>query len=207
VRVTFNLWGEPKGQGRHRSYNTKQGVRVNVDPSAKEKANIGMVVQGYADKLDRMLEGPIMASFIYWHKRPKNHYRTGKFSDKLKATAPKVKASMPDLDNLDKLLMDAMQGILFKDDKQIVIKWSGKFYNKRPGTSVILEELDGDSQEQYTFEVREMRDAIRGEMKAETEKEKRRGSGSPEINGRCDERFAERVGSRVIAGTIDRDET
>jgi Holliday junction resolvase RusA-like endonuclease len=49
--------------------------------------------------------------------------------------------SKPDIDNLEKLLMDALRGVLWKDDTQIAHKFTSKFYSENPSTYVEVKEL------------------------------------------------------------------
>ncbi len=42
----------------------------------------------------------------------------------------------PDLDNYEKMVMDALQGVVYVDDSQIVYKISSKIYSERPGVRI-----------------------------------------------------------------------
>lgn len=59
---------------------------------------------------------------VFAFKRPKAHYRTGRYSQELKKTAPTAFRMLktPDVDNLAKLVMDSLNGTLYCDDKQVV---------------------------------------------------------------------------------------
>lgn len=46
--------------------------------------------------------------------------------------------SKPDLDNLEKAVMDAMDGVVFKDDAQVVGKYSNKYYGDEPSVNVYV---------------------------------------------------------------------
>lgn len=46
-----------------------------------------------------------------------------------------------DLDNLVKLVQDAMNGVVYRDDSQIDVLHASKDVGPRPGTSVVVEEL------------------------------------------------------------------
>ena len=52
--------------------------------------------------------------------RPKSHYRTGKFSHILKEDAPSLHICTPDLDNLIKFSLDALNKVFYKDDSLVV---------------------------------------------------------------------------------------
>lgn len=48
----------------------------------------------------------------------------------------------PDCDNIAKIILDALNGIAYDDDKQITCLVVNKFYSQRPCVMVSLEELD-----------------------------------------------------------------
>lgn len=47
----------------------------------------------------------------------------------------------PDVDNIAKTVTDALSGVIYKDDKQIVNLTVAKIYSKRPGVSVVVKVL------------------------------------------------------------------
>jgi Holliday junction resolvase RusA-like endonuclease len=59
----------------------------------------------------------------------------------LKADAPMNHTGRPDIDNLLKFVMDALNGVFYKDDSQICQVFTLKQYNTRPGTLVEIVEL------------------------------------------------------------------
>lgn len=72
-----------------------------------------------------VLTGPVILGMSFYFKRPKSHYTS---TGELKETAPKRMLGVPDLDNLEKAVMDALNGVAFVDDKQVVRKTAGKGY-------------------------------------------------------------------------------
>ncbi len=59
-----------------------------------------------------------VARFV--QKRPKSHYRTGKFSAILRDDAPAFPTSAPDVLKLARSMEDALIGVVYKDDCAIV---------------------------------------------------------------------------------------
>jgi Holliday junction resolvase RusA-like endonuclease len=57
---------------------------------------------------------------IFIFERPKSHFGTGKNSNKLKSSAPAHHIQPPDCDNLKKIVADCLNGLVYKDDSQIV---------------------------------------------------------------------------------------
>lgn len=63
----------------------------------------------------------VTVSASFWFARPASHYRTGRFSQELKTSAPVDHLQVPDVDKLLRLLCDALTiaGVI-ADDRLIV---------------------------------------------------------------------------------------
>ena len=83
---------------------------------------------------------PIKIITIFYMKRPKNHYGTGKNSEKLKITSQFCHLSKPDLDNLNKMVYDCCNQIVWVDDSQVCEAYSRKEYSGNPRTEIIISE-------------------------------------------------------------------
>lgn len=66
------------------------------------------------------VRGPLSMSITFVFPRPKGHYGSGRNASILKATAPEYHTGKPDLDKLARAALDAMTGIVYVDDAQIV---------------------------------------------------------------------------------------
>lgn len=90
------------------------------------------------------LKGAISAHILVYSMRPKYHYGTGKNSLKLKKRAPEYDLTKPDVDNIAKIILDALNGIAYKDDNQIIelyIKKSYALNKKFEGIWLTLKEV------------------------------------------------------------------
>ena len=65
-------------------------------------------------------EGPIEVELAHCIKRPKNHFRTGKFSGVLSESAPRYHTQKPDALKFARATEDALTGIIWVDDCQNV---------------------------------------------------------------------------------------
>ena len=74
------------------------------------------------------LTGPLAIVMIAYMPRPKGHYGTGRNANKLKATAPAFHLIKPDATKLLRAAEDAMTGIIWKDDSQVVRQEVEKLY-------------------------------------------------------------------------------
>lgn len=142
--ISFTIYGEPKTLQRHRDTirETKNGIKIRkkYDPSSEDKKILAWKAIA-TFKPDRPFVIPIKLKLIFYMKRPKNHYGTGKNSDKLKGSAPVFHTKKPDIDNLAKLFIDAMNGIYWKDDTVISTLICRKVYTEgAPRTDVCIKE-------------------------------------------------------------------
>ena len=117
----------PTSLKRHR--HIKSGH--SYDPSAKDKIQFASKV----NLPEEPLKGALKATLDFYEKRPKCHYRTGKYSDLLKPNAPHFNTSKRDIDNFCKFVLDALNKRMYDDDSQIIILNSTKNYteNKQDG--------------------------------------------------------------------------
>lgn len=96
----------------------------------EKQANNENTLLFYLDKYrpEEPLSGPVFAEIICAFSRPKNHFGTGKNKGILKKNVPYFHTITPDIDNMLKMLFDCMNGIYFKDDKQICECFVKKIY-------------------------------------------------------------------------------
>jgi len=110
----------PTSLKRHR--HTRSGH--SYDPSAKDKLEF----VGKVDLPETLLKGPLKATLDFYQKRPKSHYRSGRYAEQMKDSAPKYNTSRKDIDNLCKFILDALNKKLYDDDSQIIVLNSTKNY-------------------------------------------------------------------------------
>ncbi len=140
--ISFVIYGNPKSQKRHRTYTRGKGGRLlpfarNVDPSKTDKAD--MLAQIIQHKPSEPWTGPVQLLVSWVFARPKSHFRTGKHAGELRPDAPICCDKKPDIDNLEKMLLDAMSGVFFLDDAQVASVVKTKTYGdlpERPRTEV-----------------------------------------------------------------------
>lgn len=147
--------GEPKAQQRHRSairprantgrrigpekwYRLKDLFIHNYDASARDKLDIRML----CPKPKAILEGPLKVDLHLYYAYRKGDYGTGRNASTLKPSAPEWKATKPDRDNADKIILDALEGWWWKNDAQICDGRIVKKYSHRPRTEVFISRLE-----------------------------------------------------------------
>lgn len=138
MRISFTVLGDPKAQKRHRSARVGKFIKM-YDPSSKDKDDFLWLAHQNAPTTPSTL--PINLFIKFYFQRPKSHYKTGKLSNELKPTAAIMHSSKPDIDNLTKFCMDAMNHIYYKDDGQICMLKVTKLYSDHPRTEIEIEEF------------------------------------------------------------------
>ena len=75
-----------------------------------------------------LLTCPIALKLTFFRQRPQGHYGTGRNIGQLKASAPRYPTPKPDLTKLTRAVEDAITGIVWKDDSQVVKQETEKLY-------------------------------------------------------------------------------
>lgn len=132
IEVHFNV--VPVGKARPR-FSHMTGVCYTPAPTRKAEAMIQSIAN--AKKLPK-LDGPIAFRVVFNIPIPKSWPGWKKDAALLEQVLPTGK---PDLDNLCKLLFDALQGICFNNDSQLVYGNCRKRYSDSPGITLRMEKL------------------------------------------------------------------
>ena len=139
ITIKLIVLGNPVAQKRHRSFQRGK-FRGQYDPSAKNKSDLLRIVQQQAPP--KPLDCPLRVDVHLYFSRPKNHFRTGQFAGALKINAPLWHIKRPDRDNCDKMILDALSGVFWRDDSLICAGEIIKQYNERPRTEILIETLE-----------------------------------------------------------------
>lgn len=109
--------GEPRGKGRHRSTVVKGQLRNYPDPATTRAE--ALIREVWRKAGEPRLTGPVTASVFGVLSRPVSHYRkNGELSAAgLRSPVPTKK---PDVDNLLKLVLDALNGLAYGDDAHVL---------------------------------------------------------------------------------------
>lgn len=138
--------GIPVTQGSMRAFTIKGTNRAVVTHGKSKELNnwrgtIAMFVKkamgdsGINEPVPR--EKPVHIDAGFYFPRPKSHYGTGKNADKIKPSAPIFHVTKPDGDKLFRALGDALKGVLYNDDSQVMGSF-GKGYSKNPGVEITI---------------------------------------------------------------------
>ena len=141
MEYNYIVYGNPAAQKRHRHFNRGKFTQT-YDPSKTDKQDfVSQIIQ---QRPKTPFVYPLIVSINFYFNRPKSHYGSGKNADKLKQSAPFFHTSKPDIDNLIKFVLDAMNGIFFKDDYLITKIKSEKNYSDTPRTTIKIIAMEAE---------------------------------------------------------------
>nr|DAF77648.1 MAG TPA: Endodeoxyribonuclease RusA [Caudoviricetes sp.] len=140
LSVSITVLGEPVAQGRPRF--AKRGSFVTAyDPpqSAKYKNTIRQeLLPLIANKDFKSFDGPCSLELHVYRSIPKSFGRKKQFAAANGEIRPTTR---PDTDNYVKGILDALNGIVVKDDSQIVDIVAQKFYSDTPRIDIVITRL------------------------------------------------------------------
>jgi Holliday junction resolvase RusA-like endonuclease len=77
-----------------------------------------------------LLTGPLEVQHDFYQRRPRSHYRTGRNEHLVRHSAPAFPLVRPDYGKLARPVDDALTGLVWRDDAQIVEARIRKFYGE-----------------------------------------------------------------------------
>lgn len=137
IEIRVTIPGNPIAKARPRFARREKFVRT-YNPQETEE---GLFVARFHNQagITSPLTGPLIVMCEFHMRRPKNHYGTGKNSERLKPSVSKYHTQTPDTDNLTKFVLDALNGYAWVDDCQIIAtnavkRWADDF----PKTEIVI---------------------------------------------------------------------
>ncbi len=129
---TLTVYGTPAPAGSKRALplGGKFGGRpIVVDANARAKPWKNLIAQqgGIEMRSRSLYRGPLHVNFTFWVRRPKSHYNS---KGELKTSAQKWPTKKPDCLKLARAVEDALSGIVYADDAQIVTEFLVKRYGE-----------------------------------------------------------------------------
>jgi len=127
--IKFTVYAEPKAKGRPRFARKKNFVMAYTDKKTKDAE------KEFIDKSEKFkpvhpIEGAVAVKLTFIKEKPKAYPKKVKYWTK-----------KPDIENLAKLVLDAMNEIFWVDDSQIVAISTFKLYGSPNQIKVEIEEI------------------------------------------------------------------
>lgn len=137
MKVNFVIQGKVQAKQRPR-FNRYSGKTYTPNETiAYENWVKTCYLEKYKDK--ELMEKPLRVTIKAYFEIPKSTSKKRKKQMMDNEILPMVK---PDTDNIAKGVLDSLNGIAYKDDKQVVELIVNKFYSNTPYVSVMIEEIE-----------------------------------------------------------------
>jgi Holliday junction resolvase RusA-like endonuclease len=145
--LRFVVYGRAQPAGSKRAMPVfKGGVRTGkfnvIDASegagAWKQEVAAIAMHAMAARKSPALTGALMLEVMFYFKRPKSHFRTGRNADRLRPGAPRYPSVKPDCTKLVRGVEDALTGIVWRDDAQVVQQVAGKFFGEPPRAEIVV---------------------------------------------------------------------
>jgi crossover junction endodeoxyribonuclease RusA len=137
--LEFTVLGRPQSQGS-KTRTPNGGFREdNAELRPWRQAVAAAALQ--AMNGHELYTGPLSLVARFTLRRPAAHYGTGRNAGRLKPSAPSYVRTKPDADKLIRAVADALTGIAYRDDSQLVALHAVKMYGAPERAELILQEL------------------------------------------------------------------
>ena len=135
--IEFTVWGEPVPQGRAR-FARRGNFVTTYDPEKSRNYKHDVKLAAIQVKPETPLEGPISLTVKVFRSIPKS-FGKKKVAQALAGELRPI--TKPDLKNIITGIEDALKGIIWKDDSQVVdFGKSSKWYSENPRVEVVIKE-------------------------------------------------------------------
>lgn len=137
--VTFTVYGVAAPAGSKTVARMKDGRAFVRDASKRSAPWKRLVAQAAGEAMDGapLLEGPLQLHVSVVVVRPKSHYG----ARGLRPSAPAAPTTRPDLTKYLRGIEDAMTGVVWRDDAQVITQSAEKRYGEPALVSVRVLEL------------------------------------------------------------------
>lgn len=136
--IKFTIPGQPQGKGRHRSF-VRNGHVGHYTP-AKTRSYEGVITTLAMEAMQGRAPStrPIRMEMVCLFEIPQSWPQWKRDAALRGDIVPTVK---PDRDNVEKAVKDALNGVVWRDDCQIVEDSKYSLYSETPGVFVTVWEL------------------------------------------------------------------
>lgn len=149
--IEFTVFGKPAASGiRPVPIRAAGGVVIgqrladgrNAEQAKRIRSWKSEVAQTAAEHFrGELLDGPLELELTFYSVRPAGHSGTGRNAGKLKDSAPEFPITRPDALKMARLVEDALQGVIYRDDSQIVDEHLYKRYGEPARCVIRVKEL------------------------------------------------------------------
>lgn len=142
--IAFTVLGEAAPAGSKRAFRNPHSGQINVvDASKRQKPWQAEVKAAAVEQYDGgLIDGALVLTLTFYRPRPRSHYGSGRNSAILKLSAPPYPTTRPDVLKLARAVEDALTGVVWRDDAQIVEEHLRKRYGSPARCEVGIERVE-----------------------------------------------------------------
>jgi Holliday junction resolvase RusA-like endonuclease len=138
MQIHFQVEGDPKGKGRPRFTRAGKFTRVYTDKQTLDYETQIKFFAAEAMGSTDPLETPVSVFLYIRHAVPQSY---SKKRTEACLSGSEQPCKKPDIDNIAKTYLDGMNGVVFKDDTQVIDLHVKKVYSAVPGVDVMIMEI------------------------------------------------------------------
>jgi Holliday junction resolvase RusA-like endonuclease len=142
--ISFTVYGRPQPAGSKRAFKLPSGQTVVTDANKNAKPWKQEVASAAAGLTDELLQGPLDLEVVFYLQRPRGHFGQGRNAGIIKPSAPEFPTTKPDATKMLRAIEDALTGVLWRDDAQIVRQVVEKRYGAPERAEIAIRSADRD---------------------------------------------------------------
>lgn len=139
--ISFTVPGIPVAKGRARSFIRNGHVAHFTPEKTASYENLVKVKAEWAMGSNPLIECAVGVDISLYVPIPKSWSKRKQNDALINKIRP---TSRPDLDNFSKAVLDAINGIVWHDDKQVVYLSVGKFYSDVPRAEIEIKPIEAE---------------------------------------------------------------
>jgi Holliday junction resolvase RusA-like endonuclease len=151
--LTFTVYGNPQPRGSKTAGFSKGRTFMRDSnpksyPWMRDVAQAAGIAMRNADGFPvayELMRGALRVDVDFYLPRPKGHFGSGKNAGNVKASAPSRPITKPDKGKLERGTLDALEGVVYANDAQVVEGDSRKFYGEPARCEIRIFELSDDA--------------------------------------------------------------
>ena len=138
MQISFTVPGNPVAKGRARAFKRGNHIGHYTPATTANYENLVKLLASQEMAGKKLIDGPVSLFLNLTFAIPESWPRKKKEKAIFGEIYPTVK---PDLDNCQKLICDALNGVVWVDDKQVVDVRVRKYYSSKPCAVVSVEPI------------------------------------------------------------------
>lgn len=117
--IQFTVIGTPVPKGSAKAFVRGKHAAITASNVERLRPWEALVRDAATQAGAKIVSGPVEVNLVFSFRRPKAHFRTGKNAHILRDGYPEHHTQKPDLDKLERAILDGITGVVVVDDSQV----------------------------------------------------------------------------------------